>query len=90
MLDELDAIGTGGREQAGLAWSWSYLRHPGVLFPWLACAALSRFLADGAPTARHADVEPIVASLEPVPLRPLARVPQEGAQRERDDEARAA
>jgi hypothetical protein len=75
-----------------LAWSWSYLRHPRVLLPWLACAALSAVLRDG--RARPHESAPAAAAA-PAPPRPLvlsvhAHTAQQPPRSAHDDEARAA
>ena len=46
MIDKSDVYEPLEAGSDPVAWSWSYVRHPTVLFPWLACAALSAFLRD--------------------------------------------
>ncbi len=90
MIDELEASEALGSGSDPLAWSWSYLRHPAVLLPWLACAALSAFLGDGRPAPRRdAGSAPAAASAPPAVLRMHPRA-ENPPRPDRDDEARAA
>lgn len=88
MIDRSDAYEPLGAGSDPVAWSWSYVRHPTVLFPWLACAALSAFLRD------HPQVESPRAT--PLPRRPVAVSAPRRSEREpashgdSNDEARAA
>jgi hypothetical protein len=88
MIDHSNAYEPLGAGTDPVAWSWSYVRHPTVLFPWLACAALSAFLRD------HPQVES--ASATPLPRRPVVvstprRIDREPSRHgDSDDEARAA
>jgi hypothetical protein len=90
MTDEREASEDLGSGCDPVAWSWRYLRHPGVLVPWLAGAALSALLRDRTPAhERSAGSAPAVTPAQPAVLRvhPRADAARRAA---RDDEARAA
>lgn len=89
MIDESDAYEPLGADSDPVAWSRSYILHPTVLFPWLACAALSALLRDH-PQQMASPRE------TPLPRRPVVvsapRMSELGPGRhgDSDDEARAA
>jgi hypothetical protein len=91
MMDDSDSYEAFGAGVDTVAWSWRYLRHPGVLFPWLACAGLSAFLGDGGSQRRERErAEPAPAPRRPLALSAHTRSGQEPPRSDHDDEARAA
>ena len=88
MIDDSDAYQPLGAGSDAVAWSWSYVRHPTVLFPWFACAALSAFLRDRPQAESPRETPPL---RRPIVLSGPRRSEREPARRgESDDEARAA
>ena len=88
MTDDFDPYGALGGDAEPLPWSWSYVRDPTVLVPWLGCAALSAFLADRTPQRARAGAPPTSAA---APRQPLVLHTQKRPEAQaRDDEARAA
>ena len=88
MIDQSDAYEPLGAGSDPVAWSWSYVRHPTVLFPWLACAALSAFLRDHPQVKSPSETLP---PRRPVVVRAPRRIDRDPARHgDSDDEARAA
>ena len=87
MMDEREASEALGSGTDPVGWSWSYLRHPAVLFLWLAGAALSAFLADRRPVPGSAPAAAVPTAPAVLRVQPRRDVP---LRRGDDDEARAA